>query len=295
MARRNILEDLENAEDGGRPKRKRRRQKPKPAFRRISTEEKYNNVISINRVEEEPKEKDNKRPVRAKSLHVGEQVSPGREQETVKEAEEEIDIEKEIGEFRDTEKEYISHITRAYSEEFRAAKAKIEKNGGTADEKWLAVFRESYISDRVRWGLDKKRWGSGGPLAPEKAEILKKYLELKLPADIPEKPEENKPENPEAASESKEKNFTPEQMAAIRNLMKISSARFKQYFKESESWEPEAGDEEAKKQHIFDQMKAALGGVMAGDDFLKKMFPEEKIPEAVETIMDFVAKFNMKK
>jgi hypothetical protein len=101
------------------------------------------------------------------------------------------DLEKQIKDFKDAEREYVDHIIRVFPDEFRAARAKIEKKGGQAN---LEAIRKSYISNYVRWGTDRNRWGEKGPLAPEKAALLEKYLELKLPIEAVET-EEKKPSN----------------------------------------------------------------------------------------------------
>ena len=78
--------------------------------------------------------------------------------------------------FNESEKEFKDLLIDNYSKELQVAKNKIEKSGGVVDDRWASNFRLSYINSRMTWGMDKKKWGTNGPLAPEKAALLQKYL-----------------------------------------------------------------------------------------------------------------------
>lgn len=195
-------------------------------------------------------------------------------------------------EFSEAEREFFEVMVKKYPSELKAAKKKIEDGGGSVDKKWTALVRMSYINDRKRAGLDKNRWEPKIPLAPEKAELFEEYLKLKLPDGIPEEKVEIAGDNTE---ETRETNFTPEQMAQIRVLLEIAISRFREYYNESIQWGSEAGGEIAKKRYILDQMKKAMENVIRSDQSLKNIFPEEKISKAVEKTLEFAEKFDITK
>ena len=128
-------------------------------------------------------------------------------------------------EFTDEEREFFDEMIQKYPGDLQKAKEKIEDAGRTVDERWAEAVRTSYINDRKRAGLDKKRWGTNIPLTPEKAEIFEKYLELKLPVGLPPKKTEAPEVVESSAEEIKENIFTSEQsselLALIKELAKI--------------------------------------------------------------------------
>ncbi len=116
-------------------------------------------------------------------------------------------VEEEIEtKFSAAEKRFIETWLDDYKKELLAAKKKRERRGAFGGD-WIDAFRESFINRRIRWGFERQ-------IAPEKAELLEKYLELKLPVEIPEE-EKN----------DEEVIFTPEQSskltALIREVRKI--------------------------------------------------------------------------
>jgi hypothetical protein len=197
-------------------------------------------------------------------------------------------------EFNEAEKEFFEMMVENYSRELQEAKKKRKENGGIVDDKWATLVRTSYINDRKRFSLDKSRWGINGPLAPEKADLLEKYLELKLPVGIPE--EKKKNSNPDMNSEEeKEKSFTPEQSSELLQLIGVVSQRFKEWIKDSKNWGSEFGDEETRKKAIFDQIiKEMMADVIKNDAVMKDIFSEEEIQKAVEHSLKFIEKFNFK-
>jgi hypothetical protein len=244
MARINVLERSDTGEFGRGGKKKPRN------FRRVSTAEKYYRIQEIGQEKDESQKTKTRNPVQAQSLHIGSQFSQdensknngqgdglkntpeekktiyrtGPTSETaVRKPSHEISVkeriaafEDEIGsEFSDGERRYVRKWIDIYPAEFRKAIEKREKNGGKVAEKDLPAIRLSFINDIARWGM-------GRGMAPEKANILEKYLELKLPVGIPSEKEENIQENDE---EKEEKLFTLEQsselFALVREIAKI--------------------------------------------------------------------------
>jgi len=81
--------------------------------------------------------------------------------------------------FSDAEKRFISNWPEDYSVSFNKAREKIEKKGKKVGDAWALAFRQSFIEEKKKWGFDRQ-------IAPEKADLLEKYLDLKLPTSIPE-------------------------------------------------------------------------------------------------------------
>jgi|GEM_PF-1481203 len=297
---------LETGEDnfGGREKRR--------GWKRKSTDDKYREVEDLFGEKETP--------LPAKVLHIGSRLpkdavrpksvpknnkpkenkpaapAPENSSAPVSDAEEPLPaksdeeklagLEEEIsGALTSLEQKFAKSCLDDYPEEIKKAINKIESNGSMVTEKKISAIRTSYIGDVKRWGL-------GRQLAPEKAELLEKYLELKLPVGIPEEKVEIVRDSTE---ETKEINFTPEQMEQIRVLLGIAVIRFREYYRESVNWGSEAGGEVTKKRYIFDQMKKGMENVIRSDQTLKNIFPEEKISEAVEKTMELAEIFNIRK
>ena len=172
-------------------------------------------------------------------------------------------------EFNDSEKEFKNLLIGSYSKELQTAKKKIKDGGGVADEKWAANFRLSYINDRMRWGMDKKRWGTNGPLQPKKAELLEKFLELKLPIGIPKEKTRDKPKDAE------EIKLLREQRSELVHLI-TEAVKFKNQFDES-------------------QMEQVVKTVFEEDLVLKRLFPGDQLSQAISHIMKQVNKFRDKK
>lgn len=246
-----------------------------------------------------------RKPIEADTLHVNPAVAESDERTSVyrtgptwetdvrkplpeKSAEEQLaEIEAKIKskDFSETEREFFETMVRKYPGELRRAKEKIEKRGGTVNEKWANVIKISYIGDITRAGLKKDRWGDKIPLASEKAELLEKYLELKLPVGIPE-------EKPAASAEKSENVYSGEKSSEFLRLLKTAGGLLRKWFKESEEWGEEYGDKEARKNAILEQLQIALPILMAQDLELKKYFSEKNVPAAVERAMNYVKQFN---
>ncbi|MCX6766278.1 MAG: hypothetical protein NT170_00620 [Candidatus Moranbacteria bacterium] len=96
--------------------------------------------------------------------------------------------EKINSELTELEQGFAKSCIDEYPKELEKAISKIESKGSTVVEKQISAIRTSYISDAKRWGL-------GRQLAPEKAELIGKYLELKLPVGIPEEKLKETPKN----------------------------------------------------------------------------------------------------
>lgn len=196
-----------------------------------------------------------------------------------------VELEKEIAGFSPAERKFIDPMTDIdiYRKELFEAKNRIEKNG-TLKRGWEEAIKESYIVKRLGWSNDRK-------LAPEKKEILGRFLELKLPVGIPEEKRINSSPDMKR-EEKKEKGFTPEQSSELLQWIGLVSKRFKILVEESKYWSPEFGDAETKKRAIFDKIKQEMSGVLKGDSEMEKLFSEEEIPRAVEHVMKYVEKFN---
>jgi hypothetical protein len=82
--------------------------------------------------------------------------------------------------FSDAEKSFISNWPEDYSVSFNKAREKIEKKGKKVDDASALAIRQSFIGEKKKWGFDRQ-------ISPEKADLLEKYLELKLPTSISEK------------------------------------------------------------------------------------------------------------
>jgi hypothetical protein len=181
-------------------------------------------------------------------------------------------------EFNDDERRYIDRIIKDYGKDVHDAKKNIEDGGGVVGDKWIGVFRTSHIEKCKTWGLKRQ-------LAPEKAELIGKYLELKLPVGIPE---EKTADNPE-----KNKNiYSGEKSKAFLGLLKKAGKYFRDCFKDSEQWGDEYGDEEARKNLLIERLQAALPGYMAQNQELKKHFPEEDAPMVAERVIKHIKIFN---
>lgn len=247
---------------------RRGRKKPRD-FRRVPTEEKYAGIRNMNS-EEKLETFRKKESPQAQSLHVVERLP--QETKPNKTKEEEItEIEGKIKkEFSDAEKEFVEIMTQKYPKELQAAKNKIERGGGAADDKWASAFRESYINDRKRFGMDKKRWGLNGPLAPEKAEIFEKYLELKLPTGLIEKKAENL--QVQEKDGKKEIPFTEEQstklVALIREVRKIQD------------------------QVDLNDLQEIIEVIIREDLIAQDIFSEDDFPRAFEHVNKWLNKFN---
>ncbi|HUD08842.1 MAG TPA: hypothetical protein VMQ48_01980 [Candidatus Saccharimonadales bacterium] len=192
-------------------------------------------------------------------------------------AEVETKIEKE---FDPAEKRFIDPMIDDYPSYFYGEKEKADRRKVRIDENWVEAIRQFYIDERKRWGLNRK-------IAPEKAELLGNYLELKLPVGFPEKKIKSMNNK-----DKKETEFTPNQSSELLQWIGLTSKRFKEWVKESEKWGSEFGDEETKKKAIFEQIKEKMNSVMSSDSEMKKLFSEEEIPRAVEHVMKYVEKFN---
>jgi len=84
-------------------------------------------------------------------------------------------------EFSDSEEQgAIESLIDGYPKYFIDKKDKAERKKIKIDENWIEAIRQYYIDEGKRRGLMKQ-------LAPEKADLLGKYLELRLPGGIVEK------------------------------------------------------------------------------------------------------------
>jgi len=186
--------------------------------------------------------------------------------------------EKIISELTESEQRFAKSCIDEYPKELEKAINKIESNGSTVAEKQILAIRTSYISDA-------KRWGIGRQLAPEKAELIGKYLEIKLPTGIPE-------EKPADNPEKNENIYSGEKSKAFLRLLKKAGKYFRDCFKDSEQWGDEYGDEEARKKLLVERLQAALSGFMAQNQELKKHFTEEDAPMVVERVIRHIKIFN---
>ena len=195
----------------------------------------------------------------------------GQEEEKGREDLNSAEIEEKIAaEFSELEKEFIATMTRKYPKELLRAKKKIKGKGGTVDEKWADSVRTSYIGDIKRAGVDKDRWGTKTPLAPEKADLLEQYLDLKLPTGIPEEKEKDKPEdrpqnrvrNNEFSENGK---FSEKQLKKLHNLL-TAVRKYADKIEQSE-------------------LEGMIGELISEEPVLNKMFTEKKARYAVEWVL----------
>lgn len=102
--------------------------------------------------------------------------------------------------FGEGERRYVRQWVDIYPTELHKAIDKREKNGKKVTEKEIPAIRLSFINNIARWGM-------GRGMAPEKAELLEKYLELKLPLGISALPfkETKKPLKEEIFQEDKKR------------------------------------------------------------------------------------------
>ncbi len=135
-----------------------------------------------------------KKPIKAENIHVGTvagktesksgvyRTGPTIETANRKplriESEEEK-IERLVSEFGDLEQRFVRAMIDDYPYEFWDEKQRREDRGAKTTDRWVSAYRTSYIIKKLTWG--KKR-----QLAPEKAAIFEKYLDLYLPKGIPE-------------------------------------------------------------------------------------------------------------
>jgi hypothetical protein len=246
-------------------------------------------------------------PPRADILHIGSKFPQEDKPKSTGQRDEEklAGLEGKIEtDFRDGERKYVYHWVNNYPEEFQRVLDKRKRRGGEVTEEQARAIRLSFISD-------VKRWGIGRNLAPEKAEILENYLNLKLPVGLPEeklavtvdaikeKISVNIPTNIVAIAvgdndnkKEKEMSFTPKQSSELVQLIGVASKLFKKWTKESEQGGKESGDEETKKRAIFDQMKGIMSTLILNDPVMKNIFSEEEIPRAVEHVIKYIEKFN---
>lgn len=218
------------------------------SFERTSTDEKFAGVEHMFKGE-----KDKGRPVSARVLHMVERVPKNRKDpknppapgegeqkpEPSKSPEERLaEIEKRIEtEFSETEKRFIEPWNDDYLKEFWAAKAKVEEKGGSMNAE---AFRKSFIIQRTKWGLERQ-------IAPEKAELLEKYLELKLPMGIPEG--------------KKESIFTPEQQETIEKVAGNLRKFYLDLLEESKRWQGFEGADEDRVKRVEIDTRAAVRSV----------------------------------
>lgn len=241
-----------------------------------------------------------RKPVRADALHANPTVSESGERTSVyrtgptwetavrkpspeKSAEDQlVEIEAKIKskDFSEAEREFFETMVRKYPGELRRAKEKIEKRGGTVNEKWANIVKISYIDDITRAGLNKDRWGNKIPLAPEKAELLKKYLELKLPVEIPEEKTEITQENSERKEEKLISLSSPIGKGEFSEKRKFSDKQL-----ENLGYLLEVARESSGKLERSDLEK--IIGELILEEFVvpRKIFAKDKIADAVEWVM----------
>lgn len=87
-------------------------------------------------------------------------------------------LENDIGEFREGERRYVKKWVDIYPNELQQAIYNREKKGERITDKAVAAIRLSLINHIAKWGM-------GRGMAPEKSNLIEKYLELKLPHGIP--------------------------------------------------------------------------------------------------------------
>lgn len=118
-----------------------------------------------------------------------------------------VEVERRLNteEFNETERSLFVLVAENYHGAFLQARKKREDNGGITDEEWAFAFRQSYVEQQ-----------KGKNIAPEKAEFLEKYLELKLPVGLIE---ENFSNSSGKTEEKKEVPLTSEQRGYIDNVM----------------------------------------------------------------------------
>lgn len=89
-------------------------------------------------------------------------------------------LEDDIGEFGDGERRYVRKWVDIYPNELQQAIYNREKKGERITDKAVAAIRLSLINHIAKWGMDRG-------IAPEKSNLIEKYLELKLPHGVPPK------------------------------------------------------------------------------------------------------------
>lgn len=194
--------------------------------------------------------------------------------------EELVKVEKRIEtEFSETEKEFRDILIRKYPKELQVAANKIKKGGGLANDDWLVQFKQSYVDTYLRLGMDKNRWGSNGPLAPEKAKLLEKYLKLKLPAGIPEEKPEITQENSERAKEKLFILSNPVRKGEFSEKRKFSDKQL-----ENLGYLLEVARESSGKLKRSD-LEKIVGELIQEELVSRKIFTKDKISDAVEWVM----------
>ncbi|MFA6194023.1 MAG: hypothetical protein WC726_04140 [Parcubacteria group bacterium] len=90
-----------------------------------------------------------------------------------------VSLEDDIGQFGDGERRYVRKWVDIYPNELQQAIHNREEKGERITDKAVAAIRLSLINNIARWGRDRRG------IAPEKANLIEKYLELKLPHGVP--------------------------------------------------------------------------------------------------------------
>ena len=89
--------------------------------------------------------------------------------------------------------------------------------------------------------------------------------------------------------------FTPEQNKVLLKMISVASNLFKVWYGESEQQKSGIGDDEARKKIVLDRIKEEISDLINKDSVTKKIFTEEKFPEAIDHVMKFTEKFNSPK
>ena len=204
---------------GGKKDRGRRKQKgylpdgaiPTEELQEVLLRQGRENIINL----------ESRRPVAAGSVHSGLNIPNSDDKRNIsyfeseqKEGDEEklASLEEKISkEFSDAEKKFIDPMIGDYNQYFFEKKKQAERKKVKIDGNWIEAIRQFFIDERKRWGMTRQ-------IAPEKGDLLGRFLDQKLPVGIPEEKIEDVQENSE---ERKEKNLTIKNKYMEKNIAKL--------------------------------------------------------------------------
>lgn len=89
--------------------------------------------------------------------------------------------------------------------------------------------------------------------------------------------------------------FTEEQNKVLLRMIAVASNLYKVRSGDSGQQKPEIGDDEARKKIVLDRIKETISDLINKDPITKKIFTEERLPEAIDHVMKFAEKFNSPK
>lgn len=89
--------------------------------------------------------------------------------------------------------------------------------------------------------------------------------------------------------------FTEEQNKVLLRMIAVANNLYKVRSGDSGQQKPEIGDDEARKKIVLDRIKETISDLINKDPITKKIFTEERLPEAIDYVMKFAEKFNSPK